>query len=215
MRSIWDVSLVKLKDDLLPFDNLMTTYLTKRQTVDHAALSQPDGCTCQSAAICEALGQTVSSIPTVRETLQSLGIPGDPATIGKYLKSVVGNKYYYNGNASLSDMLVAIRDLGAFLIIHTSLTVSGHVIAINGVDVDGSGIIQAFHVFDSWSEFDGASFSYPNSDSENSFVGLYSKNLIYSACVADGGRFDTAKAQYYQDAPDSNRKGAWLHIILP
>ncbi len=193
----------------------MTTYLTKRQAVDHAALVQPDGCTCQSAAICEALGKTASDIPTVRATLLSLGTPGDPTTIGKYLQSVVGNKYYYNGNASLTDMLIAIRDSGAFLIIHTSLTVSGHVIAINGVDVDASGVIQAFHVFDSWSEFDGDSFSYANPDNENCFVGLYSKNLIYSACVADGGSFDTAKAQYFLGAPDSARKGAWLHIILP
>lgn len=101
----------------------MATYLTKRQTADHAALVQPDGCTCQSAAICEALGKTASDIPAVRATLLSLGTPGDPATIGKYLKSAVGNKYYYNGNASLTDMLTAIRDSGAFLIIHTSLTV--------------------------------------------------------------------------------------------
>ena len=80
-------------------------------------------------------------------------------------------------------MFMTIRDLGAFLIIHASLIVSGHVIAINSVDVDSSGVIQVFHVFDSWSEFDGASFSYPNSDSENRFVGLYSKNLnLLSMC---------------------------------
>ncbi|WP_055076140.1 hypothetical protein [Pseudanabaena sp. 'Roaring Creek'] len=192
----------------------MITYTTKRQSVDRSALVQPDASTCQSAAICEALGKPAADIETVRTALLGLGTAGDPTVMGAYLKSVIGDKYRYNGNASLLDMLAAIRDLGAFLIIHTSLTISGHVISINAVDTDDTGIIQNFHVFDSWSEFDGASFSYP-SLAEDCFAGLYSKNLIYSACVADDGKFETAKAQYLLDAPDSQKKGAWVHIILP
>lgn len=193
----------------------MPTYLTQRKTADHAALSQPDGCTCQSASICEALGYPTIEIPNVRASLLAIGKAGDPSVMGEYLSGKLADKYIYKGDASLEEMAAYINPHGAFLIIHTSLTVSGHVIAIDGVDIDDLGVIQAFHVLDSWSEFDGASFSYPNSDTENSFMGWYSANLIYSACVADGGSFDAAKAQYLLNKPDASNHGAWLHVILP
>lgn len=172
-------------------------------------LSQPDAMTCQSA--CIGMATEDSSVLGIRAKLDEIGTAGDPAVMGIVLKQKIGDRYQYNGKASLEDMKKYLRD-GEFLIIHTFFTPSGHVIALDGLkDVEGSG--DFFDVKDPWSEFDGGSFSY-NNPAVSFYDGYYSARLIYAAAVR-AFTFDQARQAYASGALDSSEKGAWVHRILP
>jgi hypothetical protein len=172
-------------------------------------ISQPDAMTCQSACIGMATGD--SNVPGIRARLDELGTAGDPAVMGIVLKEKVGDRYQYNGKASLEEMKKYLRD-GEFLIIHTFFTPSGHVISLDGLkDVQGSE--DFFDAKDPWSEFSASSFAYNNS-SVSFYDGYYSSRLIYAAAV-HAFTFEQAFSTYKAGTMDSNEKGAWVHRILP
>lgn len=185
-----------------------TVHLYKTQ-IKAINLSQPDALTCQSAAIGMATGN--KDIAGVRRKLDSMGVAGDPAVMGHLLREKLGDRYIYSGKASLEDMKTWLK-AGEFLIIHTFLTPSGHVISLDGLkDVVGSE--DFFDVKDSWSEFSTATFSY-NNPNVSFYDGFYSARLIYAAAVK-AFSFDQAIAAYKSGALDSNEKGAWVHRCLP
>jgi len=173
--------------------------------------AQPDPSTCQSTCVAMALGLT--DIMAVRHQLEAIGQPGDPATMGKFLASHLTSpsKYQFEDNASLSQVRDWIKS-GEFLILHGWLTGAGHVIAIDGVEIDSSNLSYRFSVRDPWSEFDFKAWSY---DLDGvGFHGFYSSYGIYAACVAGQSKSDAA-AVYSRGELDSSRGGAWVHRIKP
>lgn len=167
---------------------------------------QPNNYTCQSACIAMATGGDIAQI---RTELVQRGEAGDPANMGVLLRRRLGDRYSYNGNASLLDARSALEN-GAFCIVHSWLTGSGHVIGLDGVEEDGSS--YRFNVKDPWSEFDFASWSYPGT--ALGYDGFYSSRGIYAACVAGQSRSDAA-AIYRRGELDSSKGGMWLHVVKP
>lgn len=181
-------------------------YKTSIQSIN---ISQPDAMTCQSACIGMAVGN--KNVAAIRAELDSMGVAGDPAVMGNVLRDAIGDRYIYNGKASLEDMKQWLRN-GEFLIIHTFFTPSGHVIALDGLkDVAGSD--DFFDVKDPWSEFCASTFHYDN-PSVSFYDGFYSARLIYAAAVK-AFTFDQAVSIYKSGELDSNAKGAWVHRCLP
>jgi len=173
-------------------------------------VSQPDELTCQSACIAMAVGTT--DVAKIRRELTQMGVAGDPNVMGVVLRDYLGNRYRYNGKASLEDMKRWLR-AGEFLIIHAYFTPSGHVIGLDGLSDAPGTTADRFDVADPWSEFDGPSFSY-NNPSVQFYDGYYSARLIYAAAVV-AFSFAEARATYASGALDSNQPGAWVHRILP
>jgi len=174
-------------------------------------LSQPNAYTCQSTAIAMALNQT--DIMEVRHELEAIGDPGSPTTMGKYLSAHLSppSRYQFEDNASLSQIRDWLKD-GEFLIIHGWFTESGHVIAIDGVEVDSSNLSYKFSVRDPWAEFDFARWSYDISGV--GFHGFYSSYGIYAACVVGQSKSDAADT-YSRGELDASIGGAWVHRIKP
>ena len=174
-------------------------------------LVQPDPRTCQSTAIAMALGLT--DIMEVRHELEAIGEPGDPATMGKYITDhlLPPSTYQFEDNASISQIRDWLKS-GEFLIIHGWFTESGHVIVLDGVEVDSSNLSYKFSVRDPWAEFDFASWSYDISGA--GFHGFYSSYGIYAACVVGVSKSD-ADDTYSRKELDANRGGAWVHRIKP
>jgi hypothetical protein len=169
-------------------------------------LPQPNSYTCQSAAIGMITG---GDIMTIRKDLECDGEPGNPYVMGEYLKPRV-KEYKFNDCASLMDARRAIDD-GYQLIIHSWLSRSGHVVKISGYEADPKTLSYRFVVDDPWSEFDGASFSYPNPDLSGNDV-RYSSYLMYATCVV-GQSYEDARQVYRRGELDSNKPGAWLHCL--
>jgi hypothetical protein len=172
-------------------------------------LSQPNGYTCQSACI----GMVVqdSDIMGIRGKLESIGDPGNPSVMGEVIKSY-GVKYEFDDNACLSEVRDWLK-AGECLITHGWFTASGHVICLDGVQVDPTNLSYKFDVKDPWSEFDALSWSYNNPDIKF-FDGYYSSYCIYAACVA-GVSVDHAAELYGQKQLNSTQKGMWVHRIKP
>jgi len=201
-------------------------YSKVKNTLD---LSQPDPRTCQSTAIAMALGLT--DIMEVRHELEAIGEPGDPATMGKYISDHLSpsttyqfedgkylesdmsppSRYQFEDNASISQIRDWLKS-GEFLIIHGWFTTSGHVIAIDGVEVDSSNLSYKFSVRDPWAEFNFNNWSYDISGA--GFHGFYSSYGIYAACVISQSKSDAANT-YYRNELDADRGGAWVHRIKP
>ena len=174
-------------------------------------LAQPDPRTCQST--CVAMALNITDIMKVRHDLEAIGDPGSPTTMGKYISDhlLPPSTYQFEDNASISQ----IRDwlkAGEFLIIHGWFTTSGHVIVIDGVEIDPSNLSYKFSVRDPWAEFDFASWSYDISGA--GFHGFYSSYGIYATCVAGQSNSDAAEI-YLRGELDANRGGAWVHRIKP
>lgn len=184
-------------------------YKTK---VRSKSLSQIDGSTCQSA--CIEMATDRNDIAGTRARLVDLGGPqgaGDPAVMGIILRERLGDRYVYSGKASINDMIGWLK-AGEFLILHTFLTPSGHVIASDGVK-DVVGVADFFDIRDPWSEFDATSFSY-NNPNVNFYDGFYSARLIYASAVV-AYTFEQAVSAYQSGAFDPDQPGAWCHRILP
>jgi hypothetical protein len=169
-------------------------------------LSQPDAYTCQSACIAMAIRDP--NILGIRKRLIGMGTAGDPAVMGRVIRSF-GCKYVYESNATLANAISYLKQ-GEFLITHGWFTGSGHVICLDGVK-DHSGQI-AFNVKDPWSEFDGPSWSYKKTS--KFYDGYYSDKIIYAACVAGTSRNNAAYV-YNHDPVNYQLPGMWIHRILP
>jgi hypothetical protein len=169
---------------------------------------QPNGYTCQSAAIAMATGGDIAAI---RADLCAHGEAGDPFNMGRLLKAKLGDRYSFNPEASMLDAKKALTD-GCYCIVHGWFTGSGHVIGLDGAEIDRETLSYKFSVKDPWSEFDFASWSYPGT--ALGFDGFYSSYGIYAACVA--GQSKSHAAQIYRRRElNSGLKGMWLHTIAP
>jgi hypothetical protein len=173
------------------------------------AVTQPNLYDCQSTAIYAVTGG-VKSIGDIRASLEDNGTPGDPANMGREIRSLIDPALYeYYPAASLDDMR-SFLDAGCVLVVHGYFSESGHVIVIDG----RAG--KDFDVMDVFEEFDATDWIYPRywSDSRKAFDGIYSDLLIYATCVAGGG-FEDACNVYRDGVVESTIGGAWLHVIKP
>ena len=180
-----------------------------KTNVTSLKLSQPDAVTCQSA--CAAMAVNSKDIHSIRATLESRGIPGDPAVMSWYLNRELGTNHIFDDNASMSEMREWLRN-GEFLITYGWFTNSGHVIALDGVSIEQDSLAYQFDVSDPWSEFSFPSWSY-NKPEIQFYDGYYSPLGIYAACVASQS-VEHARTIYSQGTYDSNHKGAWVHRII-
>jgi hypothetical protein len=187
---------------------MFQTYLTKVKQIT-GLLSQPDPYTCQSACVGMATNET--NIYGIRQRLESLGDPGSPQNMGVILRERLGDRYSFDDNACLSECRDWLK-AGEFLITHGWFTGSGHVVAMDGVEVDPQTLSYKLNMRDPWSEFDAKSWAYPYPSDR--FDGYYSSYIIYAACVVGQSVWDAAAA-YRRGELDSMRKGAWVHRIRP
>jgi hypothetical protein len=173
-------------------------------------LSQPDASTCQSA--CVAMAIRNPDIAAIRAKLVSMPEgAGRPANMGVILRAKYGGRYIFDNNASLNDCRDWLKG-GEFLITHGWFTRSGHVICLDGLELDAKTLGYRFSVKDPWSEFNAPSWIY--SGGSRFFDGYYSSRCIYAACVKSQSVYD-AKAIYRRGELDSARQGAWIHRIRP
>lgn len=179
-----------------------------REAVD--LLSQPDSVTCQATCICMATGSR--DIAGTRRRLLEGGQAGDPANMGRLLKEVFSQRYSFTPIASLLEVREWLKN-GEFLITHGWFTQSGHVICLDGVELDDSTLSYRLNVKDPWSEFDFKSWLY-NKPSVTVFDGYYSSYGIYAACVK-GSSPAHASWLYKRGELDSSLKGMWVHRIRP
>lgn len=152
-----------------------------------------------------ALGLSeVRDVYNVREDLEAIGVAGDPAVMGVYLKRKIGDAYQYHSHASIADMVKWLDD-GELLITHGWFTRAGHVLAIDGHEG------AYFGILDPWTEFDFHQWQYTGTSV--GYQGLYSKRGIYSACV-HGNSFSESRDFYRsgQRCPE-NEANAWVHRI--
>lgn len=183
----------------------MLSFKTK---VKSLFLSQPDAVTCQSA--CIAMATNDPDVLSVRNRLLNSGEAGDPYNMGRVLSDRLGSLYEFDENASLSEICDWLKN-GELLITHGWFTRSGHVIVLDGVQIDPTNLSYRLDVRDPWSEFDFRSWSY-NNPSVQKFDGFYSSYGIYAACVVGQSASDSARI-YRRGELDSQRKGAWVHRI--
>jgi hypothetical protein len=187
----------------------MTVTFSTRVKAALRLIPQPDPYTCQSACIAMALGTT--NVYAIRDRLEQLGEPGDPACMGRLLREKLGDRYSFNDLASPVDAREAFKQ-GAYCITHGWFTGSGHVIGLDGISLNPVTLSYQFNVKDPWSEFDFQTWQY-NLGSDR-FDGYYSSYGIYSACVA-GQSVNHAAQIYRRGELDSTQRGMWLHTILP
>jgi hypothetical protein len=185
-----------------------TTKIYKTE-VEAINISQPNASTCQSACVGMATGN--SDVMGIRQKLLSLGNPGDPNIMANLLREALGDRYIYNGKASIDQMQQYTRD-GEFLILHVFFTPVGHVIGIDGFK-DVVGANDSLDSKDPWSEFDAASFSY-NNPNVSFYDGFYTCRLIYAAAVV-AFSYQQALDCYRSGEYDSKLEGAYCHRILP
>jgi hypothetical protein len=176
-------------------------------------VAQPNGYTCQSAAICRVIGSySVMGVRYQLDTIaESMGsIAGDPAVMAKYLNQCVTDgkisAYQFVESASLN-MAIAASKKGDQLITHSWLTDAGHVFGISGWDP----ATKKYKTEDPYGEFSFPEWQYVSEDGDDR---SYSALAIYAACVAS---YSVDQAiQIYQDGKvDYDEKNMWLHIITP
>jgi hypothetical protein len=175
-------------------------------------ISQPDSRTCQAAAIGMAVGDP--DVLGIRRKLDaeakrqgsSAGSPGVMAAVIRSYR----RPYRYEASASLA-MCCEWLKAGEFLITHGWFTVSGHVIALDGLKSRDGGKRHDFDVKDPWGEFYAQSWRYRGP--EKFFDGFYSDQCIYAACVAGSSAADAARV-YLSNTLDLNRGGMWVHRFL-
>jgi hypothetical protein len=180
-----------------------------RTAVKAINLSQPDVVTCQSACLGMAIGN--KDILGIRKALLRIGEAGSPAVMSRYVDQVrPAVRYAYSGNASLED-IYGWLEKGEFLIVHTYLTGSGHVICFDGLRKNADGSMD-IDVRDPYAEFKADKWAY--SGPENFYTGYYSDRLMYAAAVAGQSSSD-ARAIYQRREINTKLKNAWVHRFLP
>lgn len=190
---------------------------------------QPDGLTCQAAAIAKVLGNpSAAGVGEVRRALLSMGIPGDPAVMGAYMRTRVA-QYRFDSAASLSAVAEWVsQGAGYECITHGWFTGSGHVIGVEDV-VGWETPHPAFRVDDPWAEFSFSTGLYVNRSGANvaySALGMWAycvasysytqANTLYRQAVA-------SPVAWFTDVPTNakvnaletvrNQANAWVHFI--
>ena len=170
---------------------------------------QPNDYTCQSACIAKVLGTT--DVDGIRADLAAIGTPGDPAVMGKYLKSRV-QSYEYRESGCLLDAKQAL-DNGGVVITHGYFT-DGHVITLVGYEPDPETQSYRFIVDDPWAEFSFPEAQYISNSSGDNV--RYSSYGLYAYCVASSSHEQAVQLYAEQSLASSevlSEPGAWLHII--
>ena len=170
-------------------------------------LSQPDAVTCQ--ATCIGMAVADRNIQGIRQRLQAIGAAGDPAVMGRVIRSY-GKPYRYEGNASLEQVYGWLQ-AGEFLITHGWFTRAGHVICLDGLRQRHGSSRFELNVKDPWGEFDAPTWRYQ--PGAQFFDGFYSELAIYCACVA-GTSADDAARRYRAGVVDRKTGGMWVHRLL-
>ena len=183
-------------------EGMITTMPTK--ILDY--VEQPDGYTCQSAAIAKVIGST--DVASVRSALLSMGVPGDPGVMAAYLKDRV-KSYQFIVDGSLNEAKDLIKQ-GCVIITHGWFTSAGHVITLVGFEPSSNTLGYRFVVDDPWCEFDFASNRFDHLKTGNNV--RYSSHGIYAYCVA-GQSNDDAQAIYKQGRLLSSERNMWMHVI--
>jgi hypothetical protein len=174
-------------------------------------LAQPDSYTCQSTAIAMSLNKTGYDILKIRAELLQNGTAGDPYNMGRLLKKELGDRYKFEVAASLKDIR-SYLDAGEFLIAAGYFSQSGHVICLDGYQVDNNNMSYKLDVRDPYGEFNAKSWSY--SGTAQKYDGYYSSYLIYATCVK-GQSYSDARRIYQRGELDSSLPGAWIHRVFP
>lgn len=172
-------------------------------------IEQPDSQTCQSA--CLKMAGVPLDVMSIRQSLLSLGDAGSPQNMGLVAKRYLGARYSFDEDASLKDCQKWLKD-GEFLITHGWFTGSGHVIGLDGLELDEKSLSYRLNVKDPWGEFNASRWAYNLPG--NSYDGFYSSWLIYAACVAGKSQLD-AESIYRRGELDSSKGGMWVHRIKP
>lgn len=191
-----------------------------RTAVRAMNISQPDAYTCQAACIGMAISDP--DVRKIRAGLDRIAVEmssrsrgvhsaGSTSVMGAYLKSKIGDRYEFDIDASLHEMKSWLQN-GEFLITHGWFTGSGHVICLDGIEVDSRTMSFRFDVKDPWSEFNAPAWAY--NINKNFYDGYYSSYCIYAACVASASVSDAARI-YRSKQIDPSRRGAWVHRIKP
>ena len=190
---------------------------------DH--LEQPDGYTCQSAAIAKVLGKTTHhEVWDVRSALledarRSGTMSGDPNVMGRHLAPRV-EEYHYNPKASLNDIVDwVVRGKGYEVIIHGFTTSAGHVWGIEDATPRNDPSRVNFQCDDPWYEMDFPRNEFTRRSGANV---VYSDCAIWAYCVMAWNNAQAVEAYaralsnvHDEDFQDSmyETRGAWVHFI--
>lgn len=170
--------------------------------------SQPDASTCQSTCIAMAVNDP--NIRSIRSKLLATGLDaGSPIAMKKVIKGYT-TKYEFDDNASLEKVYEWLK-AGEFLITHGFFTGSGHVICLDGIELDPKTLSHRISVKDPWSEFNALTWKYDNAS--KFYDGYYSSRCIYAACVASTS-VGNARSIYNSGALNTARGGMWVHRFL-
>lgn len=162
---------------------------------------QPDASTCQSACIAKMIG--TENVYSIREALLDAGEPGSPQVMGDYLSLRV-KEYKFSVSASLNDISGWMKD-GYQLITHGYFSHSGHVVCIVGEKSN------AFVVDDPYGEFMASSWQYSSNEYGNDMI--YSKRLIYAACVVGSSLHSSLDFYRSSEVCNNDYGNAWVHRI--
>lgn len=163
-------------------------------------LPQPDELTCQSAAIGQSIGE--KDVYKIREDLLSMGTPGDPQVMGRYLKSRCAF-YRFDDKGSLSQAIDFLKKPNRAIITHGWFTRSGHVVTLSANHPKG------FIADDPWGDFNFEGWTYVSDDGNNK---TWTFAQVYAAIVGSIG-FEHAKTIYANRELDMNYGNAWFHLI--
>jgi hypothetical protein len=169
-------------------------------------VEQPDGYTCQSAAIAKVIGST--DVGKIRGELLQRGVPGDPAVMGAYLKGKV-KSYQFIVDGSLNEAKDFLKQ-GCVIITHGWFSQAGHVITLVEFEASPNNLGYRFVVDDPWAEFNFGSNSFDHSKTGNNV--RYSSYGIYAYCVA-GQSNEDARLIYKQGKLLSSDRNMWMHVI--
>lgn len=175
-----------------------------RTVINGLKLSQPDAVTCQATCIAMAVGD--KDIQGIRRKLTAIGTAGDPAVMGRVIRSY-GVPYRYEGDACLEDVYGWLK-AGEFLITHGWFTGAGHVICLDGLRQVPRSSRYELNVADPWGEFDFPTWKYL--PTVKFFDGFYSELGIYASCVAGASATDASRI-YRAGEVDRTRRGMWVH----
>lgn len=188
-----------------PKDDVVKEYKTLLKVSN---FSQPDASTCQSACIAMAVNDP--DIQGIRRKLLATGrSAGSPTEMSRVITTYT-KKYKFEGNASLNKVYEWL-EAGEFLITHGWFTGSGHVICLDGLQLNTGTMGYRLNVKDPWSEFNALTWKYDKSG--KFYDGFYSNHCIYAACVA-GTSVSSAKSIYNKGLLDSSKGGMWVHRFL-
>jgi hypothetical protein len=178
--------------------------------------------TCQSSAI-QVVTNGKAREMAVRAELERHGNPGNPYVMGRVIKRHVGARYKFIEQASIQDMIDAIKD-GAVLIIQACVTHSGHVFVLNGYDKvadqlqkefrNDSLLHEGFKVIDHWTKYNWMKRRYDGQSL--GYEGYYPAFGIWASTVPSWSFYDFESA-WLGPVPNNwhAQKGADLHIVYP